>query len=86
MMDLSKEIYEFIEKACDEFNDSTGYDVDVNDVIYSYMYSDDVDFRILNDWNEGKGNDPFWNDELNEHSVIVFLKKMYAGLLHIYHG
>ena len=75
-MELTKEVYEFIESECDKFNNSTGYDVDVNDVMYSYLYSDDKCFYILNDWDEGKGNDPFWNDELNEHSVIVFLKKI----------
>jgi hypothetical protein len=85
-MELTKEAYEFIDSACNDFNESPGYDVDVNAFIYSYLYSDDKCFRILNDWDEGKGNDPFWNNELNEHSVIVFIKKMYALLLHIYHG
>ena len=77
-MELTKELYEFIENECEKFQEDTwgGNDVDVNDVLYSYLYSTKETFCILNDWDEGKNNDPFWNDELNEHSAIVFLKQM----------
>ena len=77
-MELTKELYEFIENECEKFEKETwcGNDVDVNDVLYSYLYSTKETFCILNDWDEGKNNDPFWNEELNEHSAIVFLKQM----------
>ena len=77
-MKLTKELYEFIENECEKFLENTwvGNDVDVNDVLYSYLYSTKETFYILNDLDEGKNNDPFWNNELNEHSAIVFLKQM----------
>ncbi len=77
-MVLTKELYEYIDEECERFKERTTpyHDVDVHDVIYSYLFSKGDDFHILNDWDEGKANDPYWNDELNEHSVIVFLKRM----------
>jgi len=75
-MELSKEIYELIESECDKHNEETCNMVDFGDVIYSFLYSTDECFHILNDWDEGRNNDPFWNDELNEHSAIVFLKQI----------
>jgi hypothetical protein len=75
-MELTKELYKFIEGECNKFEANTNYDVDVNDVLYSFLYSTDENFYILNDWDEGRNNDPYWNEELNEHSVIVFLKKI----------
>ena len=73
---LTKELYEFIENKCEKFEKETwgGNDVDVNDVLYSLLYSDDETFYILNDWDEGKNNDPFWDEQRNEHSAICFLK------------
>ena len=79
-MELTKELYIWIENECDLFNNNTGYFVDPNDVLYSYLFSTFDTFHILNDWDEGKSNDPFWNEELNEHSVIVFLKQTCANL------
>jgi len=77
-MELTKELYGFIENECEKFEKETwgGNDVDVNDVLYSYLHSTKETFCILNDWDEGEGNDPFWNKELNEHSAIVFLKQI----------
>ena len=68
-MELTKELYRFIESECEKFQEETwgGNDVDVNDVLYSYLHSTKESFHILNDWDEGKGNDPFWDEELNEH-------------------
>lgn len=62
-MELTKELYEFIENECEKFQEETlgGNNVDVNDVLYSYLYST---------------KKTFCNDELNEHSAIVFLKQM----------
>jgi len=75
-MQLTKELYDIIDNDCQSFEDKTGYDVDVNDILYSYLQSSEKVFYILNDWDEGKDNDPFWNEEKNEHSAIVFIKEM----------
>ena len=75
---MTKEIFDFIFDECEKFERETwaGNDVDVQDVLYSFFHSDEQTFRILNDWNEGENNDPFWNKDLNEHSAIVFIKEM----------
>jgi len=75
---LTKDLYKIIKDDCDKFKEETWYDndVDVEDVIYSYIFSTKDEFHILNDWDEGENNDPWWDKELNEHSAIVFLKKM----------
>lgn len=82
-MELSKDLFDYLFKECQKFEDKTGHDVDVADILYSYLHSykppinaTDSMFFILYDWDEGKGNDPFWNNELNEHSAIVFIKQM----------
>jgi hypothetical protein len=75
---MTKELFDFIYDECQKFQETTwaGNDVDVDDVLYSFFYSTDETFCILNDWDEGKSNDPFWDEVKNEHSVIVFLKVM----------
>lgn len=81
---LNKEVYELIENECDKHNEETYNMVDIGDVIYSFLYSTDGCFHILNDWGEGRNNDPFWNEELNEHSAIVFLKQICDKLKQYY--
>lgn len=78
MKGITKEIFDWINAECEAFEKATwaGNDVDAHDVMYSYFYSTSDRFALLNDWDEGKANDPFWNDELNEHSAIVFIKQM----------
>lgn len=66
-----------IKQECESFEKKTGYNVDLNEIIFAYGNKG----YILNDWNEGKDNDPFWNEELNEHSAIVFINEMTA-LIH----
>jgi len=73
---LTKELFEFIRKSCDDFYKKTYYDVTVEDVLFSFFWSDENDFHVYNDWDEGEGNDPFWNKEENEHSAISFIKLM----------
>jgi hypothetical protein len=75
---LTKELFNCISDECEAFQAATwpGNDVDPNDVLYSFFNSTPEQFAILSDWDEGKENDPFWNDELNEHSAIVFIRKM----------
>jgi hypothetical protein len=75
-MELSKELFDIIRRDCKAFEDKTDYDVDVTDVLYSYLNSNESIFYILYDWDEGKNNDPFWDEEKNEHSAIVFIKQM----------
>ena len=81
-MELTKEIYTWIENEIKAFKIRTydGNDVTVEEVLYSYLFSTDESFYILNDWDEGDTNDPYWDYELNEHSVIVFLKTMCVKL------
>lgn len=75
---MTKEVFSFIEDECAKFQERTwgGNDVDVEDVLYSFLFSEPDCFHILNDWDEGKNNDPFWDEEKDEHSAIVFLKEM----------
>lgn len=73
---MTKEVFDFIFDECQRFQQKTwsGNDVDVQDVLYSFFHSTDETFCILNDWDEGEFNDPFWDKGENNHSVIVFLK------------
>lgn len=83
-MELNKDVYEFIDAKCEAHNEITYNQVEVGDVIYSFLYSTEDCFHVLNDWDEGRSNDPFWDDELNEHSAIVFLKKTCEELKQYY--
>lgn len=75
---LTKELFDWVCNECEVFKKATwaGNDVDAADVLYSFFHSTPEKFALLEDWDEGKGNDPFWNDTLNEHSCIVFLREM----------
>lgn len=75
---LTAELFNWICDECEAFQEATwaGNDVDSNDVLYSFFNSTPNRFALLSDWDEGKANDPFWNDEINEHSAIVFIKQM----------
>ncbi len=77
-IELTKELYEFIENKCELFNKATDehYDVEVDDVLYSYLYSSENEFYISNDWNEGCNNDEWWDYENNQHSTTKFLKEI----------
>ena len=75
-LNLTKELFEFLFNSCHEFFNKTQYDVTVEDVLFSFFRSDENHFHVYNDWDEGEGNDPFWNKEDNEHSAISFLKLM----------
>lgn len=63
---------------CREHNDKTYNDVQVGDVIYSYCKFEENGFdwdkfHVTNDWDEGKNNDPFWDEDLNMHSAESFI-------------
>jgi hypothetical protein len=73
---LTKKLYEYIETECNKHNEDTCNFVEPHDVLYSLLYSDDETFRLLNDWDEGEPNDPFWNKENNMHSAEYFIKQM----------
>lgn len=81
-MMLTEKQFLHIEQRVDEFNEQTSgiHGVDYGDVVYSYFKSDTDKFALRNDWDEGKSNDPFWNEEHNEHSVIVFIKLVVTEL------
>lgn len=74
---LTGEVYSFIEDACERFQEKGGDDVEVNDILFTYIFSpsfkDDERSIILNDWDEGENNDPLWNKERNQHSAYCFI-------------
>jgi hypothetical protein len=75
---LTKELYLSIANEYRKFRQRTGgiYDVGLDDILYSCFESTPEKFAILNDWDEGPENDPFWDIEKDEHCVHVFLKEM----------
>lgn len=77
-------MYEYIELRLKDFNLSTDnyYEnsLQEGDVVYSYFKSDKDSFEILNDWDEGENNDPFWDKEKDEHCIYVFLKQVVKEL------
>ena len=75
-MILTKEIFNFIYEECKKHNELTINEVTVEDFLYSFLFSTDEKFCVLNDWDEGENNDPFWNKELNMHSAEVFIMEM----------
>ena len=81
-MVLTEKQFLVIEQRVDEFNERTCgiHGIDYGDVIYSYFKSSNNRFLILNDWDEGKPNDPYWNDETNEHSAIHLIRTLIEEL------
>lgn len=77
---LTKELHDYIEDAIEKHNELTHNGVDFGDILFSYFnndsFEDDAHLLILNDWDEGKSNDPFWNQERDEHSAICFIVDM----------
>ncbi len=75
---ISATLLDWIQNECIKFQERTNYEhpVEVYDVLYSLLNSTDDSFCIYNDWDEGKNNDPFWNEEKDEHSAIVFLEEI----------
>lgn len=69
--------YDHIDTMVDKFNEDTEnlHNLETGDVLYSFFKSDDENFHILNDWDEGESNDPFWNKEFNMHSCCYFILK-----------
>jgi hypothetical protein len=79
-LNLTKEQYEYIEECVEIHRENTFNDVDFGDILFSWFNNDDFsstsNFHILNDWDEGKDNDPFWDEERDEHSAICFIFDM----------
>lgn len=75
---INKTVFEFIENEIKQFNERTlnTYDMDFEEVLYSYIESTDDIHYVLNDWDEGKSNDPFWDDEKDMHCCYSFLEYM----------
>jgi len=80
---MTIEIYEFISNEIKEFNERTNfeYDMDFEEVLFSFLESDETNHYVLNDWDEGKGNDPYWDDNKNMHSCYSFLEDMNKKLI-----
>lgn len=78
---LTKELYEFIENEIKEFhkytNDYYQFDLELEDIFYTLLYSEDDKIYILNDWNEGRNSEPMWDDIKDKHMVESFLEDIY---------
>jgi len=75
---ITKEIYEFISTEIQNFNKRTNYEyhMDMEEVLFSFLESDELTHYVLNDWDEGKNNDPYWDEIKNMHSCYSFLEDM----------
>ena len=79
---MTNEMYDFISEEISHFNKRTNfeYDMDMEEVLFSFLNSTETVHFILNDWNEGKFNDPYWDEERNQHCCEVFLFDMNTKL------
>ena len=81
-LNITKKQFEEFDRLIQSHEDNTHNNVDFNDVIFSWFHNDRFGvehfdhFIVWNDWDEGKANDPHWNDTYNEHSAIVFIMEM----------
>jgi hypothetical protein len=75
---MTIEVLKFIMKECDSFNERTcnEYDMDAEEVLFSFLESTETTHHVLNDWSEGKNNDPYWDEVKNMHSCYSFLEDM----------
>jgi hypothetical protein len=83
---LTQEMFDFIQKEINEFNQRTNYeyDMDFEEVLFSFLHSTDETQYVLNDWDEGEYNDPYWDNEKNQHCCEVFLEQMNIKLKTFY--
>lgn len=78
-MILTKEQYEHIEDALDVFKITTDYhyhDFGWDDILYTIFNSNKETLSIKYDWDEGRNNEPIWDDTVDMHYVISFLHKV----------
>jgi hypothetical protein len=75
---LTKHIYDFIDNEIRLFNEKTNdeYHMDFQEVLFSFLHSTDETHYVLNDWDEGKDNDTYWNEDKNKHCCEVFLEEI----------
>jgi len=68
---ITKETFDWLYDQLEAHNERTHNGVDATDILFTYFNPG----MVLNDWDEGRNNDPFWDNELNEHSAIVFIEQ-----------
>jgi hypothetical protein len=75
---ITKDLYKFISNEIKAFNYRTNhdYDMDFEEVLFSFLESTETTHYVLNDWDEGKNNDPYWDEVKNKHSCYSFLEDM----------
>lgn len=76
---MTKELHDKVEIKIEEHNDLTHNSVDFGDILFTWFNNEDFNSRgllVLNDWDEGKNNDPFWDEVRNEHSAVSFIIDM----------
>jgi hypothetical protein len=83
---LTQKMYDFIQEEINQFNQRTNheYDMDFEEVLFSFLHSTDETHFVLNDWDEGKFNDPYWDEDKNQHCCEVFLEQMNIKLTELY--
>ena len=70
-------VWNLITDEVKAFNERThfNYDMTMDEVLFSYLESTE-DTVMFYDWDEGKNNDPYWDNEKNMHSCCSFLDEM----------
>lgn len=80
-MVLTNTKYRLIKDELDLFHFKTNnyyiYDFGWEDVLFTLMESEPDNVYILNDWDEGKNNDPYWDEEKDKHCIYSFLEDIY---------
>lgn len=71
-MKTIEDVFEIIKQECEKHILKTGNDVNLIDVIFGYGNPG----YILNDWDEGKNNDQFWDEKRGCHSADSFIQDM----------
>jgi hypothetical protein len=75
---ITIETWRFIMSELGAFNERTNYEYDMtmDEVLYSYLESTNETLCAFTDWDEGKGNDPYWDDVKDKHCCCSFLEDM----------
>ena len=78
-MELTIEKYDLINDMLLLFQSSTNNEYSEfgwEDIAFTIFSSTPNETHILFDWDEGKNNDPYWDEDLNKHCVYAFLDRV----------
>jgi hypothetical protein len=75
-IEFTKEDIDFLlEKIDKQVDQYPMYDITLSDVLYSLFNPN----HVLNDWDEGKYNDPYWDDVKNQHRAYTMLEEIISS-------